>query len=717
MSKVKYDLGLDDKDPHADRVKIALVDAPNDTPHSARNPLSVAAACEERARQSKFANSNTGQMMHFDAALPNNLSADRLAMLASDINKTISEQFKVPAFSGVHLDYGNFHIHSSIPLYTVRDDGKDGFYLGDRIDHAKRPDQREALGLPRQPAGELRELRQKIADLIGDAVAEELADHPDQEQARHISERWRHGHKTLSKQVEEAAKRGDLQFVLDNLNRDATRKEWPRPQSAGFTKSEKREQAEAYNLEAGKPSATPAPELITRTLANRMIDLAQKAQITTPEGFRMLARDHGLSVHWAPSKEGKGVQGVTFSAAGGPRVAGRRIGASLGTLQRELVWAERPEYRRFAPRKGPDWDDYQEKVKAAGIKPVDSGDKAIAVTLDRLANLEAQAVAQSNEKPQAAPAASLAESGPTGPQEVQSLRQRPKRQSNDPSFNKRATIPAPGGRPASGRAAPVSTSHKVKTMTIDAKALMASLSALPIDETTTAVVGAVGSAAAVRETMPSAIRPHTLSEQQKRLLLQAFDEREAARSGSFDGPLSLTKERLDHLKRQISQHGREEPEGGIYLKKRLFRTPIMAETDEHKEWREAQEKRRQHAEKLEGQISKMQKSALSDPDLLRALSGLEQVQADKLEQQRLEKLKSATSEYEKAIEQLNDAPFGFQRNQLFRTIKSATDAHPELAERERLRVLAVQRDATQQGDYEHDDDAVERRRRNRSRER
>lgn len=258
-------------------------------------------------------------------------------------------------------------------------------------------------------------------------------------------------------------------------------------------------------------------------------------------------------------------------------------------------------------------------------------------------------------------------------------------------------------------------------MAIDSKALLASLSALPLDETTSATaaaVGAVGSAAAgaVRETMPSAIRPHTLSEQQKRLLLQAFDEREATKTGAFDGPLALSQERLDHLRRQISQNEHQEPEGGIYLKKRLFRTPVMAETDEHKEWREAQEKRRQHAGKLEDQISKIQKSAFNDSALLQALPGLEQAHADKLEQQRLEKLKLATSEYEKAIEQLNDAPFGFQRNQLFRTIKSATDAHPELAERERLRALAVQKAASQH-DYEHDDDAAERRRRNRSRER
>lgn len=719
-SKVLYDLGLGENDPHQDRVKVAFVSAPPDTPNAARDPLRMADACLKRARRSKYANSRTGQMLHFDAALPNNLTLDRLARLAGDINQKISDQFNAPAYSGVHLDYGNFHIHSSVPLYEIHGDGKNGFTLGDRIDHAKRPSEREALSLPRSPAGELRELRRHIANLIADAVAEEHPDDP------HTAERWRHGHHTLARQVEEAARRGDVQFVLDNLNREATRKEGPPPGAWRATPpGGRRQEAIEHNKQAGKPASVPAPELITRTLASRVIHLAEKAQIDKPEEFRMLARDHGLSVAWVPSKEG-GVQGVTFAVAGGPRIAGRRLGASLGVLQRQLQWDGRPSYRRFAPKNGDEHDEYIRKIEAADIKPSNSTDRAIKITLDRLGKLEAQAqrVAQERQTitqtPLAAPTAASGGSVPTmGTQDVQ--HERPKRRSNDPSYNKRKTpMPPLGGRPASGRAAPVPTSHKVKTMTIDSKALLASLSALPVDETTAAVVSAVGSAAsgAMRETMPAAIRPHTLSEQQKRLLLDAFDQREAAKSGSFDGPLSLTKERLCHLNRQISQHEHEEPEGGIYLKKRLFRTPILSETEEHKTWREAQERRRQHAGKLEDQINKMQKSALSDPDLLRALPGLEQVQADKLEQQQLEKLKLATSEYENAIEQLIDAPTGFQRNQLLRRIKIATDTHPELAEKERERMQKMAYEEAVRGSPQHrDDDNEDRRYRSRSRER
>lgn len=258
-------------------------------------------------------------------------------------------------------------------------------------------------------------------------------------------------------------------------------------------------------------------------------------------------------------------------------------------------------------------------------------------------------------------------------------------------------------------------------MAIDSKALLASLSALPIDETTVAAAGAVGSAAvgAVRETMPDSIKPHTLSAQQKRLLLDAFDQREAAKTGSFDGPLSRTQEQLERLNHQISQHQQSEPENGIYLKKRLFRTPILSETDEHKKWRESLEKGREHAQKLESQISRMQKSAFNDPDLLKALPGLIQAHDERQSQQRAAALETATERYQKAVEQLDSTPAGTARERLFRTIKIATDEYPELAEQEReRRANRASEEAARRSPQRHDDDNDhEDRRRGRSRER
>lgn len=701
VSKVKYDLGLDKKDPHADRVKIVLIDAPEGTPHAARNPLMMAAACETRARQSKFANSNTGQMMHFDAALPNNLSADRLATLSSNINRTISEQFKVPAFSGVHLDYGNFHIHSSIPLYEVHDDGKGGFRLGDRIDHAKRPDEREALGLPRQPAGELRELRQKVADLIADAVADELKDHPDREAAHHISERWRHGHLTLPQQVEQAARRGDVQFVLDNLNRDATKKEGPRPQ-AGFSKSDpKREATEAHNKEAGKPSAVPGPELITRTLVNRVVDLAQKAEIDTPEGFRMLARDHGLSVHWSPAKNGPGVQGVTFSVAGGPRVAGQRAGASLGTLQKKLGWQERPEYRRFAPRKGPEWDEYQKKIQAAGIKPSDATAQAIKVTLSRLAKLEEQAlkVAKAKETPQAAPAAPLVESAPDQgaqkvepPTESKPRKERPKRKSNDPSFNRKTQMPAAAGRPARGPAMPANHAGDQEKKQMNVSDLLADVRTIKDDAPPTTKGNKVARA------LPD---PTTLTPHQRDLLATEWDSREAQRRGSFDGPLTLARAQQDKLREILRKKRQAEPWPTHEHRARLFGQPKTVETDEHRKWRADLQEVQQKFERLEKQIGQMIDKAIRDPDLLKTLPRLEkkaaQEQAERLFQQR----RAEEKEYEKALERLERSrPGSHDRTAAQAIIKRLMDTNPEIADRERERrvqVAAQERQRLNQG--------------------
>lgn len=694
VNKVKYDLGLDEKGQHADRVKVVLVDAPHGTPHAARNPLNMAAACEARARQSKFANGNTGQMLHLDAALPNNLSADRLAALTSDINKTIADQFGVPAYSGVHLDYGNFHIHSSIPLYEVHDDGNGGFTLGDRIDHAKRPSDREALGLPRSPAAELRELRRDIASLIADAVADETPDDS------HIAERWRYGYLSLPQQVEQAAHRGDVEFVLDNISRDATRKEGPK---GGFSKSDpRRDAAVAYNQIAGKPSGTPAPELITQTLAQRVIQLAQKAEIDTPEQFRMLARDHGLSVAWAPSKEGDGVQGVTFAVAGGPRIAGRRLGASLGVLQKKLGWSERPGYRRFAPRKGSEWDEYQTKIEAASIKPSDSSDRAIKITLDRLSKLKEQAlqVAKAKETSQAAPAAALAGSVPAKgtQQETLSVRQRPKRRSNDPSFNKPKPPAAHVGRtPTSAQAAPA-TSRTQKNSGMNVDNLLEELRSIPSEVVPQPVVVALhkrpqqpqqppaGAGVSRPPPRPALPDPATLTPHQRELIAQAWDSQQAQISGAFDGPLTRATEHLERLRDDLRKRLRAEPWPQEEPRKRFMRGTVMLETSEHRMWREGLETGRDRAAALEKQIREMIDTATTDTRLLAALPDLE-LRATAQTAERLEEMRRYQErQYADALERLERSPPGsYERTAAQSTIKRLMDGNPEISQRERQR--------------------------------
>lgn len=691
VNKVKYDLGLDEKDRHADRVKIAFASAPPGTPNAARDPLAMADACFERARRSRYANSHTGQMLHLDAALPNDIPPDRLARLAGDINQKISERLKVPAYSGVHLDHGNFHIHSSVPLYEIHDDGQGGFTLGDRIDHAKRPGEREALGLPRSPAGELRELRQDIANLIADAVRDVYPDDP------HMAERWRHGHRTLPQQVEEAARRGDVRFVLDNLNRDATKKEGPRPQKADFAKSDpKRQAVEAHNAEVGKRSAVPGPELITRTLVHRVVDLAQKAQIDTPEGLRMLARDHGLSVHWSAAKGGEGVQGVVFSVNGGPRIAGRRLGASLGVLQKKLGWQERPKYRRFAPRKGHEHDAYLKKVQEAGIHSGDASEHAIRVTLHRLEKLQQQAQDEAAKaKPQAAPAATPVEPAPDqGAQKVQPPTKRPKRKSNDPSFNKKfpAQAAPEGRRPTDGHVAPA---HLMKepNMAIDAstaKRWMAELCVLPpdtdqpaADPTGRGKTGKTGKASVVATPICD---PERLTTRQKGLLARAWDDKEARRTGAFDGPLTLARERQQRLQATLRKQIQSEPWPHEKPRRRFLRDAIMVETEDHAIWREATQTTREKIETLENKINEMINKAIADTALRAALPALEAI-ADRNEaqQQRAAKEK-AVQLYESAIQLLSTTrPGSYQAQQALATIKQATKSDLGLKMREQQR--------------------------------
>lgn len=686
VSKIKYDLGLGENDPQRDRVKIAFVLAPIGTPSGACDPLAMAAACESRSRQSKYANANTGQMLHFDTALPNGLSLERLAALAGDINQRISGRFGVPAYSGVHLDDGNFHIHSSVPLYEILDDDEGGFTLGDRIDHAKRPADREALGLPRSPAGELRALRQEIANIIADAVAEE---HPE---APHLAERWRHGHLTLALQVERAAQRGDVQFVLENLNRDATKKEGPPPGAwRASPTSERRNIAISHNKQAGKVSGVPGPELITKTLVNRVIDLSQKARIDTPEGFRMLARDHGLSVHWAAAKNGEGVQGVILSVAGGPRIAGRRLGASLGVLQKKLGWAEKPEYRRSAPHKGDEYETYLIKLKNAGIHPGNAAEQAIKVTLQRLEKLEQQA----RKAAQTTPTALLAELVPTGTQEVKAKRERPRRRSNDPTYNKRQTsTAAQAGRiPASRQAALATPTPQVKAMNVDN--LLRELQSIPEQSPPPVVVykrpqaeqqppaNAGTAKAPPRRALPD---PAMLTPHQRELIAHAWDAQEAQRSGVFDGPLTRARERLNRLQDDLRRRLQTEPRPAKESRKRFLRGATMIETAMHKQWREALQADRDRAAVLERQIEEMIDKSVQAPTLLAALPTLEAKRAGQIAEQHQVVKIAQERQYADALARLERSrPGSHDRSAAQTTISRLMDVNPDISKREKER--------------------------------
>lgn len=680
VNKVKYDLGLDEKDPHKDRVKVVFVAAPEGTPTAAHDPLKMAEACFQRARQSKYANSNTGQMTHYDTALPNFLSDDQLAKLADQINSKISEKFGVPSFSGVHLDRGNYHTHSSVPLYEVHDDGTGGFYLGDRINHAKRPQEREALGLPKSPATELRQLRAELADLIADSIAQHHANDPDQEAARHQAERWRHGHLTLGQQVEKAAIRGDIQFVLDNLNREATRKEGPAPTSS------RREAAIAHNKTAGKPSEIPAPELITKTLAQRVVSLAEQAKLGRPEQLRLLAKKCGLNVHWSAGQNGN-VQGVSYSIHGGPRIAGGRIGASLGTLQNRLGWAERPEYKRFPPKSGDQVMDFKRKLIEAKLEHVEDDDyvaRSIKITLFRLKKLKDQAhenalddrPATPDEVPaqdaQAAPGEAGALVEPAQPEPVKQaekpVKVRPTRKSNDPSYNK-GKGNAHAGLPANGAAVRPNPSQPTAS---NPKALMAELASIPSEPT--------------KAPQKQAVRRTTLTPDQRELLARAWDDEQSSASGSFYGPLGQAREQLEVLEERLRAHRKAEPWPSSEYKKKFFGGRKQVETSQHHEWREKLLMGINRVGQLELKISGMIDKATSDTKLLQQLPTLEAEAAEARIQHQAQLKADAARRYENAISTLSTArPDSHEARRAYDSISSAIRQDRSLAQRERER--------------------------------
>jgi len=660
-NKVEYDLGLDPKDPNKDRVKMVFVSSPEGTPIAARDPLQMAEACFQRARQSKYANSNTGQMLHLDTSLPNVLTDDELARLSDQINEQIGQKFGVPCYSGVHLDRGNFHIHSSIPLYEIHADENGGFRLGDRIDHAKRPSERESLGLPRSPAGELRELRKEVADLIADAVADHYKSHPDPEAARHLSERWRHGHLTLPQQVEKAAQRGDVAFVLDNLNREATRKEGPPTGAwrASPAHNHRREAAVEHNKVAGKASEIPGPELITKTLVARVVHLAEQAKLDQPEHFRMLAKQAGLNVHWSPGKDGN-VQGVSYSIKGGPRVAGTRAGASLGVLQKKLGWAEKPVFKRFPPREGEEVMDFKNKIIEAKLEHLENEDyvaKSIKVTLFRLKKLEDEALENAKRDPAAerpvnpaaaptaaAPAALSASPAKPPPAqqapEAKPAKARPKRKSNDPSHNRKASTQA-ASRPHPPSAQPV----------------------------------------AAKPTPPKA-----LTAAQRDLLAAEWDSREAAKAGTFDGPLAQAQEKLERLEERLYKHRKAEPWPQFEYKRRLFGGTRKVETKEHQEWSERLLDQNKNLDAIKGKIAAMIDQAAADPSLLDRLPDLESQAAKDHCTQEAQRQAYAHTRYHQAIKDLSKArPGSHEASRAYCAINNAIKADPALTELERQR--------------------------------
>ncbi|MVW80113.1 MobA/MobL family protein [Bordetella sp. 02P26C-1] len=361
INKVNYDYELKRKETEISRLDYVYVSAPDGTPTNALDPLLMAQACERSL--AKRANNNAHIMGHGEISLPHELTKEQRHKLVRDIADAYRDRLGVPIYTATHEPHDgnrNWHVHPSYPLREVLTDGKGGFRLGNKLPDFQRYNQRKDAGLPPRPTF-IKDMREVVAALCADALRDAGVDH-------HLAERWRHGNKTLPAQVDAAMARGDVLFVAENYGRDPTRKEgnstnlW-RTKS----KSEQRRAAEQHNRDV--QAGTLGPEALTRTLVNRVLTLAKRAGINDPEAIRMLARDHSLSIEWVRAKGGKGapVTGVRVQMQGGPKVAGKVVGASLPELRRRFNWTDPPTYHRYPSKEGPTFDQYAQAVQTAGL--------------------------------------------------------------------------------------------------------------------------------------------------------------------------------------------------------------------------------------------------------------------------------------------------------------------------------------------------------------
>ncbi|WP_159078895.1 hypothetical protein [Orrella marina] len=325
LRKVVYDLGLDSVDTKKGaRVAVVYFHVPENISLPSINPLKLAQQCEFRSTMNKKANGRTGQMLHLEVALPDFLEADDLIPLGEIIQKTFSEHFGAPAFGALHVDDGNPHLHSSIPLYEVVPRGGD-YILGDRISHALRPAQRQALGLKKDKRSELIAFRKDVANLIGNAVVSHQLrfNHYLDFDALHVSERWRQGYCTLAQQVQHAAKRGDVLFVCENATRAPTRKNGPARKYLSQGESVVSKEAVMDSLDF---------RLCTEVAVNQVLGIAEQYKIDRPNWLRHLMYSHGVEMDFVTS-ENQRAKGVTFGFLHGPSFSGSELGVPLGTLK------------------------------------------------------------------------------------------------------------------------------------------------------------------------------------------------------------------------------------------------------------------------------------------------------------------------------------------------------------------------------------------------
>lgn len=331
--KLLYDFGLDRSDD--ERVVFIHISAPPNLPSQALDIRAIGAEAERSAGRQ----SNSRQMAHFDVALPRQLSVEGRNKLVVDLADDVRHRMgdAVPVFAAVHVADDanqNGHAHMSYPIRLIHAIGNCGdFVMRDRIMFEQRPLVRKAAGLKPTNHQDLRDWRYSVAQKIADAVLYETGDYE-------LAERWRAGHLPLQKQVQAAAVRGDVQFVLENASRDPTLKE-------GYNRSRWRNKATDLGGRQLQPHSTGffetdqvivPPKLLTQTAVAEVMRQAKGQGIAKPAHLQLFAKNCGLEIIWKKSRTSGAVRGVCFALTDGPKFSGKSIGFSFHQLKSFFGW-------------------------------------------------------------------------------------------------------------------------------------------------------------------------------------------------------------------------------------------------------------------------------------------------------------------------------------------------------------------------------------------